>query len=409
MEESIQANPVKPFDPSLLRDRSLAARARIWLNDHLTPIFAVARVVWPNLRLGRFVYATQRDDVEAILDDSKAFGVRFGERVASLRADISIPFGLGTDGPAYFTALKQVSGAMVLEDIPRIGNIVRGYVEPRVANGQEVDLAELARLAQADCARHYLGLVVTDKLLPDFALWCLAIGNYAFGSQKPDSAAKFAGSAAVAQLVPVVRASIDPTRAGQDTVIGRLHAAGIDKKTIDVTVVGMTIGMMSASTMAIANTARVLLERPAAMKDTRAAAQCDDDELLRLCLLEALRFKPIFPWAYRDCNEDCVIAAGTRREIRIRPGEVVVPVTQSAMFDARRVVAPQVFNPRRSPADTLVFGYGRHWCAGFAIGRAQLVETLKPMLKRGFHQTRAQRKAITYFGAFPEHLPVRLG
>jgi cytochrome P450 len=78
------------------------------------------------------------------------------------------------------------------------------------------------------------------------------------------------------------------------------------------------------------------------------------------------------------------------------------------MFDRRRVVAPKAFNPVRCPADTLVFGYGRHWCAGFAIGRAQLVETLKPLLKRSFYQRRAQRKAITYFGAFPEYLPLTL-
>ena len=115
------------------------------------------------------------------------------------------------------------------------------------------------------------------------------------------------------------------------------------------------------------------------------------------------------PGLFRECIADGVIAGGTARQRHVRAGDVVFASTASGMFDPQRVAAPGRFDPDRPAADTMLFGFGRHWCVGFAVGRVQLIETLRPMLRRGFRQPWADRFNITWFGTFPESLMVRLG
>jgi hypothetical protein len=43
------------------------------------------------------------------------------------------------------------------------------------------------------------------------------------------------------------------------------------------------------------------------------------------------------------------------------------------------------------------------------LGRVQIAETLRPLLRRGFSQTSAQRRAVTSFGLFRENFNVWLG
>jgi cytochrome P450 len=398
------------FEPELLHDNSLSARFQRWLFvDNFRALSTLPRIFWPNVRLGGMVIATRREDVEQILADTEAFHVRFGARVAALHPNAVSPFGLGTDGPEYAGALRLVSDAMRLEDIPRVAGILRAYVA-RHAAAATLDAGALTRLAQADFASRYMGLGIDDIQLNEFALWCLAMGNYAFGRQTPGSADWRAGRGAGTALAAALRSSIAKARAGgsPDTPIGRMVVVEPSDAPVEAALTGLLVALIPGATMAITHVIQVLLSRPTAMKAARAAAQAADDQLLGRCLLEALRFKPIFPGPFRDCAIERTIAAGTRRALPVRPGELVLAATQSAMFDGRRVQAPGVFNPDRSASDTMVFGFGRHWCFGYAVGQMQLLETLRPLLLRGFHQSRADRAANSYFGAFPEHLPVQL-
>jgi cytochrome P450 len=268
----------------------------------------------------------------------------------------------------------------------------------------------LALRAQAHLGARYLGLAVADDRLPDFALWCLAIGHYAFGYRKPGTVDWDAGRGAGAQLAATMRQSIVRAREAPDpdTLIGRMVAADFEGPAIDAALTGLLSALVPASTQAITNAAQVLLGRPRAMAAAQAAAWAGDDSELERVLVEAVRFKPIFPGPFRDCVKERVIGANCFVSVRARPGDLVLPATQSAMFDRRRVNAPRRFDPGRAASDSLVFGYGPHWCFGFAVGRMQLVETLKPLLQRGFRQTKADRAAVSYFGTVPEHFPVHL-
>jgi cytochrome P450 len=409
MQEQPRAGELAPFDMAVLKSNGIGGRLQQWVIDNLRPVFALLRTVKPNLRVCGMVVVTRREDVEAVLADTEAFTVRFGKRVAALHPGAPVVFGLGTDGPQYAETLKQVSPAMGLEDIPRIAGILREHVEPQVATERAIDVGGLARLTQAKLGERYLGLAIGGGLA-DFAWWCLAVGNYGFGPQKPNSPAWDVGRGAGARIAATMQRSIALARAVPDreTVVGRLILAGLADDPIEAALTGLASALIPASTMAITHAVQVLLRWPEAMQAARAAALARDDERLGRCLLEAVRFRPIFPGPFRDCAIERTIAAGTSRKVRARAGDLVLPATQSAMFDGRRVTAPGVFNPDRSASDTLVFGFGRHWCFGYAVGTVQLVETLRPLLVRGFHQSRADRAATTYFGAFPERLRVQL-
>ena len=66
---------------------------------------------------------------------------------------------------------------------------------------------------------------------------------------------------------------------------------------------------------------------------------------------------------------------------RIRHGSKVLAFVQTAMFDPSRIERPYLFNPNRPDDNYMVFGFGQHWCIGFAIARATATQTFKPLLQ----------------------------
>ena len=395
----------------------MRGRVAQWFMAHARWLFAALRTFHPNLRLGRYVLVTRRDDVEEVLSHADCFHVRFGTRLAALHPEAPatpIP-GIGTDGPQYPPALETISQVVPFADIPAVTAIVRHFAEASVAGRTRLDAGALAWLTQAELGRRYLGLNLNDGNLSRFGLCCLAIGNYIFGPQTETSAAFQAGRGAAAEISGMLRRSIaharaaPPSATGPATVLGRLVVAGLDDCIIESTLTGLLAALVPASTLAVINTVQVLLRQPNAMAAARAAAVAGDDVALFRCLFEALRFQPILPGLFRECIADGVIAGGTARQRHVRAGDVVFASTASGMFDPQRVAVPGRFDPDRPAADTMLFGFGRHWCVGFAVGRVQLIETLRPMLRRGFRQPWADRFNITWFGTFPESLMVRLG
>jgi cytochrome P450 len=395
------------FDPELLRKNTISDRLFHWL---LGPPsfagFALMRRLRPNLRLKTTVIASRRQDVEWVLSQPDRFEVRLSARMASLRSPPLATFGLGTDGNAYADSLRLSSKGVRLGDAEQIANALRGYMAPN-APGPSVDVAALARNTQARLARDYLGLAVTDDELPDLALRILAVANYALGAQAITTNDGRAALGAATRLYDILRRAIESPR--PDTVTGRLVASGASADTIEATLAGLAVALLAAPTLAITNIAQVLLQRPEALDAARAAIQAGDDPRLHRVLLEALRFQPISPGPVRFCTTDTTIAAGTFRQCRAKAGDTVIAATQSAMFDPGAVQRPGEFDPDRAPEESLVFGFGRHTCLGFMLGRVQIAETLRPLLRRGFSQTSAQRRAVTSFGLFRENFNVWLG
>jgi cytochrome P450 len=120
-----------------------------------------------------------------------------------------------------------------------------------------------------------------------------------------------------------------------------------------------------------------------------------------------MRFKPLNPGPMRNCAADYTIAAGTPRATRIRKGAKLLAGTQSAMFDERRVIRPNEFNPNRPASNFMLFGYGLHWCLGAFIAEVQITQTLKALLlTKGLRRAPGKAGQLHLLGPFPEHLVV---
>jgi cytochrome P450 len=77
------------------------------------------------------------------------------------------------------------------------------------------------------------------------------------------------------------------------------------------------------------------------------------------------------------------------------------------MFDPRRIVAPNTFEPSRPDDNYLLFGHGLHACIGEAMARAQITQTLKALLaKRNLRRAPGMRGRLRKLGPFPAHLEV---
>jgi len=403
----MSASTADNFDPSLLRSNSVGERLWNWaVGAPSFVIFALLRGLVPNLRAKNTVIVTRRQDVEWVLSQTDRFEVRLSERMAGLAPKKLAVFGLGTDGKDYESSRKLSSQGVRFGDDVHIADMLRTIVPPRVA-GDTVDVAELARTAQVRVARDYLGLDVADNDLPDLALRILAVANYGLGSGAITTKSGQAAQGAAPRLYDILRdASARPKR---DTVTERLIAAGAGKDTVEATLAGLSVALLAAPTLAITNIAGVLAKRPVAQAAARAALRAGDEARLHRVLLEALRFQPISPGPVRFCKADTIIAAGTLRQRLAKKGDTIIAATQSAMFDPRAVQRPYTFDPDRPPEESLVFGFGRHNCLGFMLARAQITETLRPLLLRGISQTSEQRRAVTSFGLFRENFCVTLG
>jgi len=197
---------------------------------------------------------------------------------------------------------------------------------------------------------------------------------------------------------PVLARMIDLQRNGHD---------GFTDEVIRTILIGMISGFVPTNTMAAGNMLDMLFERPDFLAQARAAALAGDDDLLKRCLFEVMRFKPLNPGPFRFCAQDYTIAEGSLRAKRVRAGTPILAGTFSAMFDARRVKAPFKFDSDRPATDYMLFGSGLHWCTGYFIAAAQITQTLKALLvKNGLRRAKGKEGKLQMLGPFPEHLIV---
>jgi cytochrome P450 len=169
--------------------------------------------------------------------------------------------------------------------------------------------------------------------------------------------------------------------------------------------IGMVMGFVPTNTLAGGNILAMLLRKRRFMAQAQEAALAGDDDLLRRCLFEALRFKHIHWGLTRICTDDYTIAAGTSRKKLVRAGTKVLASTWSAMFDGSRVVHPGVFDSSRRPADYMLLGYGLHWCVGAHIAYAHITQTFKQLLlQKDLRPAEGKAGQLQLLGTFPQHL-----
>jgi cytochrome P450 len=413
------ATAQSPFDLADLR-QNLIERLIQRLVDNPQWLFGILRRFRPiaHLPFTAWWIVTRFDDVQEVLAQDRAFPVPFGDKVKALDGGPNFLLGMEADAD-YWRYQKQIMQAFKLDDVativaPLAGEFAREIID---GSGGRLDAVQnFITLVPTKICEHYYGVPIADNAKVAFGQWTIAMSNYMFGDPTDKPAYRRVALAAGERVRPLVDRAILGAKAGAgsaDTVLARLvemqraGAEGLTDEIIRTFLIGMITGFVPTNTMAAGHILEMLLRRPDFMRRSRAAALAGDDELLKRCLFEVMRFKPLNPGPMRNCVADYKIAAGTPRATRIRKGAKLLAATQSAMFDERRVTRPNDFNPNRPASNFMLFGYGLHWCVGIFIAEAQITQTLKALLlTKGLRRAPGRAGQLQLLGPFPEHLVV---
>ena len=403
------------FDPAPLREPS-GTLATLWqaLLLHPVTLFAL-RQLFASPRIAGIRVISHYDDAREALSRPDVFGVPWLAKMHML-APSKEPFVLATDAPGvHACGERRVMEVFRYDDTARIASIAAATANLVLEQpGPDLDVVQglILPVATAVYQQHY-GI----ETPPDLALWLMAMSTFTFRQIGADPAMQTNALAAAVKVAAVLATAITRAKANpglSDTIVDRLLAlqcrapGRFPNDALTSTLTGMVSGYAPVGTTAAVNILEVLLSKPKALEATRQAAR-DNDERLTQHLLEALRFKPINPGLFRVCQTDYTLAANTARATDIRQGEHVIVLLQSAMQDESRLPHAWRFDPERPASQSMVFGYGMHWCVGAPLGMAQLLPMLRPLLLRGFRRTTGQAGKTRLFGSFPEHLSLTLG
>jgi cytochrome P450 len=403
------------FDPTLLQSKGITGKIIAWVVRHPFVFMAFLRRFWPIATFKGWAIITRYDDVAEALQNDRGIAVPFGSKIETLNGGPNFLLGMA-DGPAYQNLHQLTVGVFPREDNAAIiGPMAYREASDLLEQGHgTIDgVSGLLTLVPIRICEKYYGLSVPNTA--DFARWTIAMSSYMFGNPTDDPNLAKAALAAGALVRPIVddaiaRAKADPTA---DTIAARLvrkQSEGPDQLPDDIIraiLIGMVAGFVPTNTMASGHMLDLLLDKPEWMAMAQNAARDGDDERLKRCLFEAMRFWPLNPGPFRVAAADVTLAAGTRRAKVIKQGTKLLVSTQSAMFDPRRVTHPGRFDPNRQQTDYMLMGFGLHWCIGAPLAYAQITQTFKPLLLRG-NVRRAPGAAgrLKQFGPFPESLTV---
>lgn len=178
------------------------------------------------------------------------------------------------------------------------------------------------------------------------------------------------------------------------------EAMDLDFKRLGVNAGGLLIGAIETTSQAVAQVIQYLLESKDWLPKAQAAAQKNDPAEFDAIVWEALRFVPIAPYLFRKSAVDYTVGMGTNYATNIPAGTIVLPATQSAMFDPRAYENPDKFDPNRNWYHHFNFGFGSHECLGKYVGMVMIPEMVRQVLLRS--NVTANGKIDYKSGPFPE-------
>jgi cytochrome P450 len=178
---------------------------------------------------------------------------------------------------------------------------------------------------------------------------------------------------------------------GDATVLERLvhghltGGSGLDLEGVRRNITGVLLPGSALVTRAFATSLVQLLKHKRLRTTAVAAAHRRDWLELEGCLLEALRFHPVFPVLPRYCPHDTAVP-GFNGEYRVKGGRVVFVAVASAMFDrhAELFAGATGGHPAearlRDPHHYRHFGGGAHMCLGQRVALPQMAAMLAAVL-----------------------------
>ncbi|MCE7796376.1 cytochrome P450 [Sphingobium sufflavum] len=364
-----------------------------FMRDAPQPFFAEMRERRPVLPLPEVTLAFRFADCAMILRRHEDFGV-------DLYKPKQGDYFMAQDDTADHWRDKSIMRAIL--DFERIPEI-RTFVAERAADildgaGGEIDLpAKLTRAVPVAVVQRFFGLNQRDPdALVEWSYWNQqdAFHNQPF-QHRPDAdevvrqrnRANIRLALYIGRLV-LQRSIATKLGAKGDDPISRLLRISFSKgvkfplKKVLSNAGGLLIGAVETTSHCANNVLAELFARPDALAEAVALGAGAAPERFDAIALEALRFRPAFPYYFRTCHRTTQIAGGTAFARDVQPGTTVLAITHSAMLDPANFPDPERFDPTRSQADNFTFGQGLHECLGVHVARPMLGEIVRQLLLR---------------------------
>ena len=391
--------------------------ARRFMLEEKQPFFEEMRKSRPLLELPELTMAFRFADCALVLRRHDDFGV---DLYRPKQGDYFMAQDDTTDHWRDKSIMKSI---LDFEQIPDIRAFVAETSARILAAGRgSIDLpAKLTRAVPAAMVQRFFGLNGTspDKLI-EWSYWNQqdAFHNQPFDAVAvPDPAhivkmrersnirlALFIGRLMLGRALKV------KVGMGGDDSISRLlrlsFSGGVKfpLKKVLFNAGGLLIGAVETTSHVVNNAIAELLDRPAELAQAQAAALDGKPEDIDGYALEALRFRPAFPYFFRTCHRPSQLAGGTAFARVVEPGTTVLAVTHSAMLDEASFPDPATFDAGRSQADNFVFGQGMHECLGRAIAKPMVAEMVRQILR--LPGLRAGGPLVMR-GGVPESFPIK--
>ncbi|MBE7201438.1 MAG: cytochrome P450 [Parafilimonas terrae] len=366
--------------------------ARDWIRRAPSPFFAQLRARHPVLDCGAVILVARRAEVAEILSLPGVFSV------ALYRPKMG-PFMLALDNTEVNYRDKAVMRAVLSwDDLPAIRELAGSLTDEALdeADGAIDLVASISRMVPLKIVQQKFGFAAPDA---DMLRWSYAnqldqFNNLPFDG-RPDAdrvqaaavQARTEMQGAFKTLIPGRIAAIQagtPVPDDSLTRVLRLHmvpGTGFGMEQVVINVGGLLIGAIETTSEAVVNALAEILKRPdvhAAARKAAAAGPAAFDGYV----WEALRFAPIVAFMFRQTETDHDLGRGGPCETRVRKGQVVLPLSLSAMFDAAWVPHPERFDATRADHAYLHFGLGHHECLGRHVASVMITEIVRRILLR---------------------------
>lgn len=388
------------------------AMARGWLYGEPQPFFAELRAERPVLALPEVTLATRYHDCAMILRRHQDFGV-------DLYRPKQGDYFMAQDDTADHWRDKSVMKSILdFEQVPAMRAFV-GQTTNAILDGAggSIDAPkQLTRAVPIALVQEFFGFTGGNPAkLTEWSYWNQqdAFHNQPFDIDVADpdhivaerKRANIHLALYVGRLVAkrTIQAKLGADKDDPVSRLIRLSLSGALKfslKKVLFNVGGLLIGAVETTSHTVNNALAELFKRPDILEQARAAAMEPDPRRFDGFVFEALRFNPAFPYFFRTCHRDTLLASGTAHATSVGPGTTVLAVTHSAMFDAASFPDPEQFDPTRALADTFTFGQGIHECLGRAIAAVMVPEIVRQCLRREALTAEAPPQ---FAGGVPEH------
>jgi cytochrome P450 len=414
----------------------------------LKTVFAVLRVVRPVMLVGNILVVTKAREVREVLE-------RFDDFVLGDSIEPGMPWGpflMTVDWREQHSRERRMLQSVVdpaadLDAIRAIAkNVCRSRIEALAPGGRLDVVADLAEPVMVSIFADYFGVspLAADERRMARAMRDLAgiimvnppIGSQAWLNSRDDIAGLT--RQLLEQLAAEQAKAPDPrSEALPQTLLARLvrrHGRPpvpewFDEDWIRRYLTGLIATGGATIVRATAHAVDQLLQRPDALRRAKTlSGELDHAEagihglsakdagprtqpevsrdLLRQCIYEALRFRPMLPLLVRDCPRETIIANGTPRVRLVPAGTRVIAPPLAAMFDAEAFASPGSFQER--PLESYFhFGFGPRHCFGKYIADIAMLEIVHALVRLpGLTRASGSAGQVTYDGPAPSSLVV---